>query len=258
MNPSESTDPFLQVQADVLATLQTTRPLFSSYLRIRSLATSPSNPELQQARSELESTLEDLSADLRDLVESVRAIEHDPYRYGLELDEVERRRKLVEDVGAEIESMREELQKNVVTTAATSTTTTTAAGLPNPSDFDNLLSPDPAGEGGGRGGGDDYYSAYEQQRQVELMQAQDEQLDGVFRTVGNLRQQADVMGRELEDQAEMLDEVDSLADRVGGKLSNGMKRIRHIVRKNEDTWSSFCIAVLIFVLVLLLILVIVL
>src|SRR5712664_3281270 len=65
---------------DVLTTLQTTRPLFSSYLRIRSLATSPSNPELQQARSELQSMLPDLTADLRDLVETVRVIEHDPYR----------------------------------------------------------------------------------------------------------------------------------------------------------------------------------
>jgi hypothetical protein len=38
----------------------------------------------------------------------------------------------------------------------------------------------------------------------------------------------------------MIDEVDSLADRVGGKLSNGMSRIKHIVRKNEGMnllWS---------------------
>lgn len=224
----------IKTNRDVLATLQTTRPLFSSYLRIRSLATSPSNPELQQARSELEATLQDLSADLGDLVESVRAIEHDPYRYGLELDEVERRRKLVEEVGAEIESMKTELERPIVpaATATSAAAVTSTSGLPNPSDFDNVLSPDSATRGG-----DDYYASYEQQRQVELMQAQDEQLDGVFRTVGNLRQQADVMGRELEDQAVMLDEVDTLADRVGGKLSNGVKKIRHIVRKNEGEFS---------------------
>lgn len=160
----------------------------------------------------------------------MRVIEHDPYRYGLELDEVERRRKLVEEVGSEIESMREELQKTVTTTAATTTTGGGggSAGLPNPSDFDNLLSSPDTG-----GGGDDYYASFEQQRQVELMQSQDQQLDGVFRTVGTLRQQADDMGRELEDQAGMLEEVDTLADRVGGKLSDGVKKIRHIVRKNE-------------------------
>lgn len=102
------------------------------------------------------------------------------------------------------------------------------AELPNPTEFDAALDEE---EGGGRG--DDYYASLEQQRQTELMHEQDEQLDGVFQTVGNLRQQANDMGRELEDQAIMIDEVDTLADRVGGKLNNGMARIRHIVRKNE-------------------------
>ncbi|KAL3470424.1 hypothetical protein BJX99DRAFT_251214 [Aspergillus californicus] len=240
---------------EVLSTLNTTRPLFSSYLRIRALAKSPSNPELQQARSELETTLTDLTADLDDLVESVRAVEQDPYRYGLELEEVQRRRKLVDDVGGEVENMREELRRVITNSDAQSHSHAHAhaknngAGLPNPADFDSPVSP-------GEGGGDDYYAAMEEERQTELMHEQDEQLDGVFRTVGNLRQQADDMGRELEDQAVMIGEVDTLADRVGGKLQSGMGKLKYIIRKNEDTMSTFCIGLLIFVLVLLLILVI--
>jgi t-SNARE syntaxin family protein len=162
----------------------------------------------------------------------VRAIEQDPYRYGLELEEVQRRRKLVDDVGDEVEQMHQELQQAVSNAAP-------GDALPNPTEFDAALEEEERGRGRGSGG-DDYYASMEQQRQTELMHEQDEQLDGVFRTVGNLRQQADDMGRELEDQAVMIDEVDSLADRVGGKLSNGMSRIKHIVRKNEGMnllWS---------------------
>ena len=230
---------------DVLSSLQAARPLFSSFLRIRSLAKSQSNPELNQARSELESTLTDVSADLQDLVDSVRAIEHDPYRYGLELEEVYRRRKLVDDVGAEIEQMRQEMQKPVkeemsvaddaATSAAVATSgsggrgTSKISSLPNPADFDNMDSPT-------EDRGNDYYSAMEQQRQVELMNDQDEQLDGVFRTVGNLRQQANDMGRELEDQSVMIGEVDTLADRVGSKLSNGVVKLKYIIRKNEGMY----------------------
>lgn len=211
--------------SDVLSTLQSSRPLFSSYLRIRSLAKNPTNPELKQARSELESTITELSADLDDLVESVRAIEQDPYRFGLEFEEVKRRRQLVDDVGAEVEKMRQELQQAVSNAPAPSE-------LPNPTEFDAALDEEER-----RDRGEDYYASMEQQRQSELMHEQDEQLDGVFRTVGNLRQQANDMGRELEDQAVMIDEVDTLADRVGGKLNNGMARIRHIVRKNEGMYS---------------------
>ncbi|CRG87558.1 SNARE domain protein [Talaromyces islandicus] len=243
-----SDDPFLQVQSEVLNTLQTTRPLYASFLRIRSLTNSPSNPEFQQSRTELEATLTDLRADLADLHESVRAVELDPYRYGLELDEVERRRKFVADVGTEIESMAGEVAKSVVAEQQSyeqQQQQRKRQSLPNPAEFDT----DDREEG-------DYYSAYEQQRQVEMMSNQNEQLDGVFRTVGNLREQADTMGRELEDQAVLLDDVDYLADRVGGKLASGMRRIGTIVKKNEDTYSSCCIAVLIVVLILLLILVI--
>lgn len=223
---SKRKSPTNQRTSDVVSTLQTSRPLFSSYLRIRSLAKSPSNPELKQARSELESTLTELTADLNDLVESVRVIEQDPYRFGLELEEVQRRRKLVDDVGDEVEKMHQELQQTVSNSAVDT--------LPNPTEFDAALEEEERGRGG-----DDYYASLEQQRQTELMHEQDEQLDGVFRTVGNLRQQADDMGRELEDQAVMIDEVDTLADRVGGKLSNGMSRIKHIVRKNEGRIRFF-------------------
>lgn len=233
-DPRSSNQLKTNLNRDVLNTLQTSRPLFSSYLRIRSLAKSPQNPELQQARSELETTLSELSADLDDLVESVRAVELDPYRYGLELEEVSRRRGLVNDVGREVEEMRTELQKAITDTT---TTTSGAAGdssrLPLPEDFDQDLPPEERD--------DDYYAAMEEQRQAELMHEQDEQLDGVFRTVGHLREQANDMGRELESQAVMLGEVDTLADRVGGKLQGGMSRLKHIVRQNEgEFYGSFC------------------
>ncbi|KAL8949299.1 MAG: hypothetical protein Q9222_004585 [Ikaeria aurantiellina] len=209
-------DPFLEAQADVLSTLNSTRSLFSSYLRIRSLASSASSPELAQARIELETNLQGLTSDLQDLVDSVRAVEADPFRYGIDIDEVGRRRKLVEDVGGEVEDMHKELM-NVAGKAVNGST------LPPPSAFD----PD-APDG-------DEYEAFEQQRQVEIMHEQDEALDGVFKTVGNLRQQADDMGRELEEQHEMLEEVDTLADRVGGKLQTGIKKVGWVIKKNEGS-----------------------
>jgi member of the syntaxin family of t-SNAREs len=105
---------------------------------------------------------------------------------------------------------------------------------------------------------EDSYAAFEQEQQQTMMAEQDGQLDDVSRTVGVLRGQAVDMGRELEEQHGMLEDVDQLADRVGGKLQVGVKKVGEVIRRNEDTVSSCCIAVLIFVLILLLILVIVL
>ncbi|TVY27034.1 t-SNARE affecting a late Golgi compartment protein [Lachnellula hyalina] len=233
MSSTNEEDPFLQVQADVLTQLRATRPLFTSYLRIRSLTTTTSSPELASARTDLESSLSALADDLADLVESVQAVQSDPYKYGLEIEEVSRRQRLCEEVGGEVEDMKEELSKS-----------TNKNGVI----FDAA---DPEGR-------EDNYAEFEQQQQVHMMAEQDTQLDSVFHTVGNLRQQASDMGRELEEQAEILDTTDVLADRVGGRLGTGMKKMGEVVRRNEDGLSSCCIGVLIFVLILLLVLVLVL
>jgi t-SNARE syntaxin family protein len=201
----------------VLAALNTARPLFKSYLRIRSSASSANSPELREARGELEQTLQDLSQDLEDLVESVKAVEHDPYRFGLEIDEVERRRSLVKDVGDEIENMRDEVQHAIQSAKNKGKSAANGDVLPDPDSFED----------------EDNYAAFEQEQQVQMMHQQDEALDGVFQTVGNLRQQADDMGRELEEQGEMLNDVDTVADRVGGKLQVGLKKVGWVIKKNE-------------------------
>ncbi|EXJ93571.1 syntaxin-t-SNAREs [Capronia coronata CBS 617.96] len=245
-NP-QSEDPFLEVQTDVLSTLQSTRHLFSSYLRIRTLSTSAASPELQQSRADLQANLEALTADLADLLESVSAAETDPYRFGLDVAEVQRRRQFVKDVGDEVEGMRRELEGVTADSHIAGPTSATSGRLPAPTAFEDDADSDD---------GNDPYGAFEAQQQATIMAEQDEQLDGVFQTVGVLRSQAEDMGRELEEQGHLLDEVDTLADRVGGKLSVGVKKVGEVIRKNEESVSSCCIGVLIIVLIILLVLVI--
>ncbi|KXH60517.1 syntaxin 6 [Colletotrichum salicis] len=221
MSSANEEDPFLQVQQDVLAQLDSTRPLFTSYLRIRSLSTSPTSPELASARADLESALASLAEDLADLVESVKAVEFDPASFGLSTPEVTRRKRLVQDVGGEVEDMREELAKKLGDVSSgkgkSSANGGTNSDLPDPSSF-------AIGDGDARDG--DYAAEFEQQQQLEMMREQDGHLDGVFRTVGNLRRQADDMGRELEEQREMLEVVDGVADRVGGRLQTGVAKLQ--------------------------------
>ena len=185
----------------------------------------------------------------------MQAIESNPGRYGLSAGEVTRRKRLVQEVGGEIEDMREELARKLDSAPAGGKDRTGAGGtggghsdLPDPNAFAI-----PDGEGD-----DDNYAEFEQRQQVQMMREQDEHLDGVFQTVGNLRRQADDMGRELEEQREMLEVVDTLADRVGGRLQTGVAKLQYVIRKNEDRWSSCCIAVLIMVLIILLVLLLIL
>ncbi|RDA87656.1 hypothetical protein CP532_3773 [Ophiocordyceps camponoti-leonardi (nom. inval.)] len=228
---NEDADPFIQVQQDVLSQLSSTRPLFASYLRIRSLSSTTTSPELTSARNDLENALKTLAEDLTDLELSVRAAESNPSQYGLSADEVSRRKRLVQETSGEMDDMREELARNITNHASS-----------------------PSGGNARDDNEEDYAAGFEQEQQVQMMRDQDQHLDGVFQTVGNLRRQADDMGRELGEQHEMLEMVDNSADRVGSRLQNGMQKLQYVVRNNEDRWSSCCIAVLIFVLILLLVL----
>lgn len=118
----------------------------------------------------------------------------------------------MKEVGDEIEDMHEALQQTVQDAQKK------GGALPDPDSFEE---------------DEDNYAQFEQEQQMQIMHDQDEALDGVFRTVGNLRMQADDMGRELEEQGEMLKDVDTVADRVGGKLQTGMKKVGFIIKKNE-------------------------
>lgn len=237
MSSTSDEDPFLQVQQDVLAQLASTRPLFASFLRIRSLAASPSSPELASARADLEAALAALADDLADLAASVHAVESTPAHYGVSAAELSRRKQLVHEVGGQVHDMRDELARRAGPRSPG------PPGPPGPDDQDDDGQDDP-----------DALAELQQQQQMDMMREQDEHLDGVFQTVGHLRRQAGDMGRELEEQADMLDVVDETVERVGGRLQVGMQKLGHVVRQNEDRWSSCCIGVLILVLIVLLVL----
>lgn len=129
------------------------------------------------------------------------------------------------EAGAEVAEMRKEL-RTTMSGGAEQKGYASANGygnsaLPPPSAFD------PDGPDG------DAYGAFEQQRQAEIMHEQDEAIDGVFKTVGNLRQQADDMGRELEEQVELLEDVNQLTDRVQGKIQNGIMKVGWVIKNTE-------------------------
>ncbi|ESZ94345.1 hypothetical protein SBOR_5269 [Sclerotinia borealis F-4128] len=240
MSATNEDDPFLQVQADVHHQLSLTRPLFTSYLRIHSLTKSPHpTPELISARSDLTTSLSLLTDDLADLRDSISAIQADPYKYGLQIEEVSRRVRMIEEIGGEVDDMREELEKTMGNMGPS------GGSYQDENEHGSPLD-------------DDYAAEFEHQQQLQMLKQQDEQLDSVYHTVGNLRQQANDMGRELEEQTGMLEDVETVTDRVSGRLQGGMKRMNRLVKANEDGLSSCCIGILIFVLILLLVLVLVL
>lgn len=209
-----ASDPYSSVRDDVKSSLEQAALLLESYKRL-SQTSSPFSPEVVQTLEDLDQVLEDIAADVADLEDSVAIVAEDPAKYNVSTTELERRRGFIQNAKRDCERIRVDARPS------------------NP--FKSARDDDDDDEGGD--GPEDATSAEDRQQeqiyQEQLMQRQDEQLDSVFHTVGNLRMQARDMGHELGTQAEMLEEFEVAADRSANRLRRGMKSLEEFIKKNE-------------------------
>ncbi|KIK68500.1 hypothetical protein GYMLUDRAFT_54123 [Collybiopsis luxurians FD-317 M1] len=237
-------DPYHAVQQEIQTSLQTAGQLRASYVRIRNMARDDSE-ELAWARNELKATLAALEADLEDLEDSVKIVETTgPRMFGLEESEVQERRRYVAYVRREVESMRAELNAERSTNSR------------NPSSYN---SPRPLHSGQntprletGRDVDEDHQEAWAREEQQLMIQEQDRTMESIAGTLSTLAQQAGLMGQEIGEHNEMLDDLERGVDRTDGRLSDAMRKLRKFARQSEARGSGWCIVILIVVLMVLL------
>ncbi|PSR78009.1 hypothetical protein PHLCEN_2v7604 [Hermanssonia centrifuga] len=221
-----STDPYHAVQQEVQTSLQTASTLRASYARIRSTASEDSE-ELVWARNELKATLAALEADLEDLEESVRIVESTGARlFGLEEVEVLERRRYVGYVRREIDNMRAEVDVDSglrsrphsgADMSRVASTGNFTGGSSRPS------SPMP----------DDDQAEWARQEQQMMIRQQDQTIDTISGTLSTIAEQAGLMGREIVEHNEMLDDLEMNVDKTDSKLSDAMRRMKKFVRQTE-------------------------
>ncbi|KAL0960024.1 hypothetical protein HGRIS_011672 [Hohenbuehelia grisea] len=271
---SNSEDPYHAVQSEIAGSLQAARTLCSSYIRVRGYGSA--REEESEAREELQTALDLLEVDLEDLDESVKIVESSSgaRSFGLSNFEVQERRRYVEQAKKEIRTLRANLP---------SSSTPRAPLSPNP------LSPRPSSPVPGfpaahplatgsrthsrvNSGGasaaapaavgalnpteDDDQSEWARAEQQMLIEQQDRTIHSIAGTLTTLAQQAGLMGQEIGEHVELLDDLEQNVDRSDNKLQDAMKRMRKFVRDTEETKSGWCIVILIIVLVILLLAVI--
>ncbi|RDB30032.1 Syntaxin-10 [Hypsizygus marmoreus] len=255
-----STDPYHAVEHEIRTSLQTVAQLRSSFLRIRSTARDDSE-ELTWAKNELKATLATLEADLGDLEESVKIVEStDARMFGLDDAEVQRRRRYVSDVRKEIQNMRAE-----VLASSSQVQRYTIASPPSRS---GMTSPQPEREA------EDAQGAWAREEQqasaclitevvqmklniVQLiMVEQDRTIDSLVGTLSTIAQQAGLMGQEIVEHNELLEDLEQGVDRTDSKLGDAMHKMRKFLRDSEERGSGWCLVILIIVLMILLLAVI--
>lgn len=237
---NEIQDPFFEAKEHLTRKWLRSRSLHDLYLKMLKENGFKSSKELLDVSREFQETIDDIDDNLVDLEEVVRAVESQPQKYGISSDETFERRTFVDQVRIDIEQMQKDLD-SPFTNISNGSDKPLKQSIWTEGELkrDSILNPQ-----------------LTQQYQLLLMNEQDTQLDHVFGTVQNLREQASIMGRELEEQSELIEEVDMRVERMHEKIKRGFKNMKGIIKQNEDAVSSFCIAILIVILIVLLILII--
>ncbi|THU77201.1 hypothetical protein K435DRAFT_738648 [Dendrothele bispora CBS 962.96] len=246
-----ATDPYHAVQAEIQTSLQAAGQLRASYVRIRNMAVREDSEELIWARNELKATLAALEADLEDLEESVKIVESTGSRmFGLEESEVQERRRYVAHVRKEIESMRAEVSPSQSQAHGSGSLSRTSSFTSNP--FATPGTPTARGDVEE----EDHQSAWAREEQQMMIREQDRTIDSIAGTLSTLAQQAGLMGQEIGEHNELLDDLESNVDRTDSRLSDAMRKMRKFLRQSEEKGSGWCIIFLIIVLMVLLLVVI--
>ncbi|KAF8155656.1 snare protein TLG1/Syntaxin [Crassisporium funariophilum] len=237
-----SVDPYHAVQQEIQSSLQTAAQLQSSYARIRSMAREDSE-ELMWARNELKATLAALEADLEDLEESVKIVEStDARMFGLDDSEVQKRRRYVGHVRKEIQNMRVQVASS--SPPAPQYLQPSGSGTPLPTNSPRAGPGSPFSERYG----DDHQAAWAREEQQMMIREQDHTMDSIAGTLSTIAQQASLMGQEIVEHNELLDDLEQNVDRSDTKLSDAMRRMRKFLRDSEEKGSGWCIIILMIIL----------
>jgi member of the syntaxin family of t-SNAREs len=224
-------DPFSQVYADAEEELATTQRFLKQY------QTNPNNNNLL----DLNNSAQNLTETIHDLSQSIGVVQSRPSQYGLSHYEIEERITKVGRLNSQLADIQAAIPKvkqvhpNVNTWSASEENRATGATTDA-----------------------DATAAAQSMVYQDIIEEQDTVLDSVYTTVTSLRDQANVMSRELEDQSYLIEDFDRQVDTAGDKLRRGIKKVDWVVRNNRETLSSCCITLLIVVLIVLLVLVLVL
>ncbi|KAI9635452.1 t-SNARE [Dioszegia hungarica] len=236
-----SRDPYLDVKGDVESNLSTLHTLLTSQERIRSQSSSRETPAARQAADEISRVLDLLEGDLEDLDESVRAVEAVGDRWGIGEGEKKGRRAFVERVKREVQGLRRKITSN-------------SRGGKGKAPAKYTDNPDADLE---RGDEDvEETRRWEMEEQQTLMRRQDDTLGVISGTLHTLASQAGLIGNEVNEQSEMLDDLSTRVDTTDSRLRKATRQLNDFIRRNEETKSGWCICILIFVLIILLVAVI--
>lgn len=225
--------------------------LYTRWQELLSTANTATDEEFAWTANELKSGVRSIEWDLQDLDETVAIVEANPKKFNLAQGEVASRKKFISDTRKFLGEIKQAL---LSTKAQAKIDTDKRDNLikqgAKPKAYNKFAKIEDALSKDNQNFLDD-----QQQQQELIMRDQDQDLTGLSRTVGTLREISTTMGDEIEVQGKMLDEFSNEVDTTSGKMRHAISSAGKLLNDTADKRPWLIIGVLAVVLIILIVVV---
>jgi len=190
--------------------------------------------------SELRSNVRSAEWDLEDLEESVKVVENNPSRFGINGKELESRKSFIRESRLHLADMKTELEAPDVNDRLLAMESAPSVKISNSSSRYGASYENPA-----------FRDGY--QTQSQLLREQDDELEIVSGNVRSLKQISVAIGDELDDQAGLLDSLGGEIDSAQGRMNATLAKIQRVTRLSTDRRQWYAIGGLALIILIMLI-----
>ncbi|NP_001108474.1 syntaxin 6 [Bombyx mori] len=257
-------DPFYVVKDEVFKALNKTRGL---YLRWQEICKTPiiaSSPEVEWTSTELKNALRSIEWDLEDLEDTINIVEKNSSKFKIDNKEICDRRTFIEATKQEVKNMKSKMSLNR-NRDNDGTAREPLLGDDSPMNFGNNWTSTPKytkySKLANQTDSPNRFDIYDNDilsMQDKLLGNQNEQLQVISETVGSLKTVSKQIGLELDEQAVMLDDLNTDLENTDSKLDSTLKKVAKLLHMNNDRRQWFAIMILVGLIFLVLLLFIIL
>lgn len=237
-----------------------TRGLYLRWQEISKAPTIPNSPEVEWTSTELRNALRSIEWDLEDLEDTISIVEKNSSKFKIDNKEICDRRSFIEATKQEVKVMKGKMSLNR-NRDNDGTAREPLLGEESPMHFGNYWTSTPKyskySKLANQTDSPNRFDAYDNDimsMQEKMLNNQNDQLQVISNSVGSLKTVSKQIGIELDEQAVMLDDLNTELENADSKLDSTIKKVAKVLHMNNDRRQWLAIAILVGLLVLILIL----
>jgi syntaxin 6 len=216
-------DPFFMVKNEVVQSVSQVIGLHKKWQDLHNNSSTYGNSEYSWTLNHLKENIKTIHWDLEDLGETIETVESNPYKYNISLIEINARKQFIHETKTTIDKISADINNGSKAKAAAFSRMELLESKSNKYEkLDREL----------ENQNQNVIADHQLRRKMEL-EDQDQNLEKVGETVITLKHLGEEIGRELDSQNILLEDLDQKVSSTGTQLSKVTKKIDEILQMSD-------------------------